>query len=105
MPARAEAQMKNSVMARSRTASAERLKLRIRRLFLLLLLGHVDGLSFVKEMRSERHYLFSGLDSAGQDDLLLTDRGNCDGAKFHFRLVVHDPDARPSAAIMDCPDR
>src|SRR5947208_11318451 len=99
MPANAEAQMKNKVMARSRTASAERLKLRIGRLLLLLLVGHVYDLSLVEKMRSERHYLFSGLDSAGQDDLLLTDRGNCDGAKFHFRLVLHDPDARSGAAI------
>src|SRR5437899_8235296 len=105
MPANAEAQMKNNVMARSRTASAERLKLRIGRILLVLLLVHVDDLSLVQEMRSERHYLLSGLDSAGQDDLLLTDGGNGDGAKFHFRLVVHDPDARPAAAIMDCPDR
>src|SRR5437762_1492146 len=105
MPANAAAQMKNNVMARSRTASAERLKLRIGRFLLLLFVGQVNDLTLVQEMRSECHYLFSGLDSAGQDDLLLTDGGNCDGAKLHFRLVVHDPDARPAAAIMDCPDR
>src|SRR4030095_4159820 len=107
MPARAEAQMKNSVMARSRTASAERLKLRIRRLLLLLLLpvGHVDGLSLVEEMRSKRYHLFTGINSVGHDDFFPTDRGNLDGAELHFRLVVHDPDARPAAAIMDCPDR
>src|SRR6266498_2538520 len=105
MPARAEAQMKNSVMARSRTASAERLKLRIRRLLLLLLVGHVDGLSLVEEMRSKRYHLFTCINSVGHDDFFPTDRGNLDGAELHFRLFVHDPDARPAAAIMDCPDR
>src|SRR5688572_7063483 len=105
MPARAEAKMKNSVMARSRTASAERLKLRIRRLPLLLLVRHVDGLSLVQEMRSERHHVFSSINSVGHDDFFPTDRGNLNGAKLHFRIAVHDPDARPAAAIMDCPDR
>src|SRR5687767_1110027 len=102
MPAHAEAKMKNSVIARSRTASAERLKFRIGR---LLLVWKVNDLSVVQEMRSERHDLFSGSDSVGHDDFLLTDRGNLDRTKLHFRFVVHDPDARPVAAIMDRPDR
>jgi hypothetical protein len=37
MPAHAEAKMKNSVMARSRTARADRLKLRIGHLLLVCL--------------------------------------------------------------------
>src|SRR5213075_2358411 len=104
MPANAAAQMKNSVIARSRTASAERLKLRIGRFLLSLLVGHVDDLSLVEKMRSKRYHLFTGINSVGHDDFFPTDRGNLDGAKFHFRLVVHDPDARSAAAIVDCPD-
>src|SRR6266487_1752112 len=105
MPANAAAQMKNNVMARSRTARAERLKLRIGRFLLLLFVGQFNDLALVQEMRSERHYLLSGLHSAGHDNFLFPDRGNCDGAKLHFRLVVHDPDARSVAAIMDRSDR
>src|SRR5437667_12154471 len=105
MPARAEAQMKNSVMARSRTASAERLKLRIGRFLLLLFVGQVNDLTLVQEMRSECHYFLSGLHSAGHDNFLFPDGGNDDGAKFHLRLFVHDPNARPIAAIMDRSDR
>src|SRR6266487_3122107 len=99
MPAHAAAKMKNSVMARSRTARAERLKLRIGLLFC-----RVNDLSLVQEMRAERHHFFTGIDSAGHDDFLLTDSGNLDGAELHFRLVVHDPDARPATAIIDGPD-
>src|SRR3954467_4946211 len=101
MPAHAAAKMKNSVMARSRTARAERLKLRIGR---LLLVWQVNDLSLVQEMRSERHHLFTGTDSVGHDDFLLADRGNLDEPEHHFRLVVHDPDARPAAAIINGPD-
>jgi hypothetical protein len=71
MPAHAAAKMKNSVMARSRTAKAERLKLRIGRL--LLLVWQVNDLSLVQEMRSERDYLFSGLHSTGHDNFLFPD--------------------------------
>src|SRR5437773_1867876 len=102
MPANAEAQMKNSVIARSRTASAERLKLCIGR---LLFVWQVNNLALVQEMRSECHDFLSGLHSAGHDNFLFPDRGNYDGAKLHFRLVVHDPDARSVAAIMDRSDR
>src|SRR5438067_1061866 len=101
MPAHAEAKMKNSVMARSRTARAERLKLRMGS---LLHFRRVNDFSLVQEMCSERHYLFTGTDSGGHDDFLPTDRGNGDGAELHCRLVVHDPDARPLAAIIDGPD-
>src|SRR5207248_3476501 len=101
MPSHAEAKMKNSVMARSRTARAERLKFRIGH---RLLICRVDDLPLVQEMRSERHHLFSGVEPAAQDDFLLTDRGDLDQAKLHFRLIVHDPDTRPAAAIMDGPD-
>src|SRR6185437_325353 len=101
MPAHAAAKMKKSVIARSRTARAERLKFCIGR---LLLVWQVNDLSLVQEMRPERHHLFSGLDSTGHDDFLLPDRGNFDGAELHFRLVVHDPDARPAAAIIDRAD-
>src|SRR4051794_35130926 len=101
MPAQAAAKMKNSVMARSRTASAERLKLRIR---LLLLAWKIDGLSLVQEMRSERHHFFSGADSAGHYDFFLTDGANRDGAEIDFRLIVHDPNARSAAVIIDGPD-
>src|SRR5215212_10142492 len=98
MPANAEAKMKNNVMARSRTAKAERLILRIGH---LLLFCEVNDLSLVQEMRSECHHLFAGVDSAGHDDFLLADRGNLDEAELHCRLVIHDPDARPAAAIID----
>src|SRR5439155_24794417 len=95
MPAHAAAKMKNSVMARSRTARAERLKLRIGLLFC-----RVNDLPLVQEMRSARHHFFTGIDSAGHDDFLLTDRGNLDEAELHLRLVVHDPDARPATAVI-----
>src|SRR5215207_8716739 len=100
MPAQAEAKMKNSVMARSRTARAERLKLRIG---YLLLVCQVNDLSLVQEMRSECHHVFTSIDSAGQDDFLLTDRGNCNEAELDFRLGIHDPDARPATAIIEGP--
>src|SRR5213595_2069668 len=99
MPAHAAAKMKNSVMARSRTARAERLKLCIGLLFC-----RVNELSLVQEMRSERYHLFTGLDSVGHDDFFLTDRVNLDEAELHFRLVVHDPDARPATSIIEGPD-
>src|SRR5438034_11316718 len=51
-------------------------------------------------MRSERHHLFTGIDSVGHDDFLLTDLSNFDGAELYFRLIVHDPDARPATAII-----
>src|ERR1051326_1727675 len=101
MPAPAEAKMKNNVMARSRTARGERLKLRMRN---LLLSSHVTYLYLVQEMRSERHYLFTRTDPVGYHDFLLTDRGNSDRAELHFRFPVHDPDARPATAIIDRPD-
>src|SRR5687768_418224 len=97
MPANAEAKMKNSVMARSLTASAERLKLLIN---LTLLSCRVHYLSLVEGMDSECHHLFADLNSAGQDGFLLPDRGNLDRAKRHPRLVVHHPKARSAAAIM-----
>src|SRR5688572_22533270 len=104
MPAQAEAKMKNNVMARSRTASAERLKLRIGRLLLFLLhVCRADDLSLVQQVRSERHHLFTRTDSVGHDDFFPTDRGNLDGAELHFQFVVHDPDARSAAAIIDRP--
>src|SRR5678815_3558229 len=102
MPAHAEAKMKNSVIARSRTARADRLKLRIGR---LLLVWQVNDLSLVQEMRSERHHLFTDTDSVGHNDFLPTDGGNGDGAELHFRFSIHDPDARSAAAIMDRSDR
>src|ERR1043166_9556016 len=93
--------MKNNVMARSRTARVERLKLRIGP---LLLFYPVNDLSLVQEMRSERHHVFAGIESVGHDDLLLTDRGNLDAAELHFRLPVHDPDAGPATAIKEGTD-
>src|SRR4051812_32892852 len=100
MPAPAEAKMKNSVTARSRTARAERLKLRIGHRLLVC----PDDLSLVQEVRSERHHLFAGVEPAGHDDVLPTDRGNADEAELHFRPVVHGPNARPVAAIKDGAD-
>src|SRR5205823_13210929 len=99
MPAHAAAKMKNSVMARSRTARADRLKLCIGLVFC-----RVNDLSLVQEMRSQRHHLFTGIDSVGHDDFLLTDRGNLDGAELYFRLIVHDPDARPATSLIQCRD-
>src|SRR5437867_13355532 len=99
MPAHAAAKMKNSVMARSRTAKAERLKLRIGLLFC-----RVNDLSLVQEMRSKRHHFFTGIDSARPHDFLLPDQPNLDGAELHFRLVVHDPDARSATTIIDVTD-
>src|SRR6185436_5037195 len=93
--------MKKSVMARSRTAKAERLKLRIRRPLLFL---QVNSLSLVQEMRSERHHLFIGFDPIGYHDFLLPDGGKFDGAELYFRLLIDDPDSRPAAAIIDCAD-
>src|SRR4030095_12133662 len=101
MPAHAAAKMKNSVMARSRTARADRLKLRIGLLLLfLLLVCRADDLSLLQEMRSERYHLFTGFDSTGHDDFLLTNGSNLDGAELHFRIVVHDPHARAASAII-----
>src|SRR5438874_12445991 len=100
MPANAAAQMKNNVMARSRTASAERLKLRIGRFLLLPFVGQVNDLTLVQEMRSECHYSLSGLHSAGHDSFLSPHSGNSPGPKLHFRLLVLHPDARSVAAIL-----
>src|SRR5688572_30000139 len=94
MPAHAEAKIKNNVIARSRTAKAERLKLCIR---YFSLVPEVNDLSLVQEMRSKRDDLFTGFDSVGHDDFFPTDRGNLDGAELHFQVVVHDPDARSAA--------
>src|SRR5947208_3371747 len=105
MPANAAAKMKNSVIARSRTARAERLKVRIRPLLLFLLLFcRANDLSLVQKMRPERDHLFTNSDSLRHDDFLLTDRGDLDGSELHFRLVVHNPDSRPATAIIDSPD-
>src|SRR5207247_2812916 len=80
-------------------ARTERSKLRIGLLFC-----RVNDLSLVQEMRSERHHLFSRLDSGGHDDFLLTDGGNLHEPELHFRLALHDPDARPATATLDRPD-
>src|SRR5205823_799073 len=105
MPAHAEAKMRNSVMARSRTARAERLKLRIGPLLLFLVLFcRANDLSLVQEMRSERDHLFTCIESLGQDGFLLTDGGNFDEAELHFRFPIHDPNPRPATAIIDRAD-
>src|SRR5688572_27208709 len=92
--------MKNNVMARSRTASAERLKLRIGN---FPLVREVNDLSLVQKMRTKGDDLFAGFDSTAHDDFFLTNRSNSDGMELHFRLVAHDPNARPVTAIIDCP--
>src|SRR5207302_811294 len=105
MPANAEAQMKNNVMARSRTARAERLKLRIRPLLRLLVrFCRVNDLSLVQEMRSQRDHLFTRIESLGQGGFLLTEGGDFDEAELHFRFPIHDPNARPATAIIDRAD-
>jgi hypothetical protein len=57
-------------LERSRTARAERLKIRIG---YLLLVCQVNDLSLVQWMRPERHHVFTGIDPAGHDGFLLTD--------------------------------
>src|SRR5947209_5389628 len=93
--------MRNSVIARSRTANAERL---MPRMLHRLLTDWVHSLALVQKVRAERHHLLPGLDPAGDDDFLLADRNNLHGAEGHLRPVVHDPDARPVPGIVDGPD-
>src|SRR5688572_3669337 len=102
MPAQAEAKMKNRVMARSRTARAERLKLRMGPLFLS---GQVHDLAFAQEVRSERHHSFTGIDSAGEHDFFSTNGADFNEAELHLGIVMDNPDTRSVTSIIDGADR